>query len=88
MRALSHLFTWLLLAAVLAVPATVGGCAARVGYRTYDPYYNDYHTWDNNEVTFYTQWETNTHREHKDFRKRSADEQKEYWTWRHGNDHH
>jgi hypothetical protein len=92
MRTLSHTFAWLLMATLLAVPAMVGGCAARVsaGYRPYDPYYNDYHTWDNNEVVFYSQWEHDTHRDHRDFRKRSADEQKEYWTWRHShdNDHH
>ena len=83
MRTFSRALTTFALTTALAAPLLMGGCAARVGYRTYDPYYNDYHTWDNNEVGFYTQWETNTHREHKDFRKRSADEQKEYWTYRH-----
>ncbi|HXA77033.1 MAG TPA: hypothetical protein VNV41_07850 [Candidatus Acidoferrales bacterium] len=83
MRTFSRALTTFALTTALAAPLLMGGCAARVGYRTYDPYYNDYHTWDSNEVGFYTQWETNTHREHKDFRKRSADEQKEYWTYRH-----
>lgn len=82
---LSRHLTTLSMAAILAVPAVITGCAARVetGYRVHDPYYNDYHVWDNNEVVYYQQWETNTHRSHKDFRKRKADEQKEYWTWRH-----
>jgi hypothetical protein len=25
--------------------ALMSGCAARVSYRTYDPYYHDYHVW-------------------------------------------
>ncbi len=83
MRTFSRALATFVLTTALAAPLLIGGCAARVGYRSYDPYYNDYHTWDNNEVGFYTQWETNTHREHKDFRKRSPDEQKEYWTYRH-----
>lgn len=61
-------------------------CAARVstGYRVYDPGYRDYHNWDANEEGFYSQWEIQTHRRHRDFRKRPANEQKEYWEWRHG----
>jgi hypothetical protein len=84
MRTFSRALTTFALTTALAAPLLMGGCAARVGYRTYDPYYNDYHTWDNAEFGYYSQWETNTHRAHKDFRKRSADEQKEYWTYRHG----
>jgi hypothetical protein len=40
-----------------------------------------------NEVVYYQQWETDTHRDHRDFRRRKDDEQKEYWTWRHSQDH-
>ena len=86
MRTFSRSLTTFALTTALAAPLlTIGGCSARVsaGDRSYDPYYNDYHTWDNHEVGFYTRWETNTHREHRDYRKRSADEQKEYWTYRH-----
>jgi hypothetical protein len=83
MRTFYRALTTFALTMALATPFVMGGCAARVGYQTYDPYYNDYHTWDNNEVTVYSKWETDTHREHKDFRKRSSDEQKEYWNYRH-----
>lgn len=64
------------------------GCAARVetGYTIHDGYYNDDHVWDDNELGFYTRWEGETHRRHVDFRRRSGDEQKEYFTWRHN--HH
>jgi hypothetical protein len=73
----------LLLAAALA--STVAGLACENHpYRVYDPYYTDYHTWNNDEVVYYNQWSAETHRDpHRDFRKLPKDEQKEYWTWRH-----
>lgn len=63
----------------------IGGCSARVstGYRVHDGYYGDDHVWDNNEVVYYNRWEGETHRKHEDFRHRNANDQKEYWTWRH-----
>jgi hypothetical protein len=73
------------LSAVFASSAIITGCSARVttGYRVHDAYYNDDHVWDNNEVVFYGRWENETHRAHVDYRHRPANEQKEYWTWRH-----
>jgi hypothetical protein len=75
----------------LAAPAVIMGCAARVD-SVYDPYYGDYHTWNDGEVVYYHQWEHDTHRHDEDFCKRSKDEQKEYFNWRHNqghdNDHH
>jgi hypothetical protein len=75
----------IVLAAAFASPVIMTGCAARIttGYRVHDSYRNDDHVWDANEEGFYARWEGETHRQHKDFRSRSADEQKEYWTWRH-----
>jgi len=73
-------FAPLLLAAVLAAPVFSTGCVAHV--RVYDPYYHDYHGWDG-ETTFYAQWEHDTHRDHRDFNKRSDDDKKAYWDWRH-----
>jgi hypothetical protein len=73
----------LLLAAVLLSPVAITGCAARASYRVYDPYYGDYHRWDDHENAFYLQWEGETHRDHRDFDKRDRNEQKEYFTWRH-----
>jgi hypothetical protein len=83
MRTFSRALTTFALSLALVAALVVGGCSARVGYRSYDPYYNDYHTWDHSEITYYRQWETNTHRDHKDFDKRNKDEQKEYWDYRH-----
>lgn len=77
-----HLISLVMITALVS-PVVVAGCAGHAEYRVYDPYYGDYHVWDNNEVVYYQRWEHDTHRDHRDFRKRSKDEQKEYWTWRH-----
>jgi hypothetical protein len=34
------------------------------------------------EVDYYNQWESETHRDHKDINQRPLDEQKEYRDWR------
>ena len=74
----------LFLSAALACGALGTACAHHY-YRVYDPYYSDYHVWDNDEVVYYQQWAREYHRDpHRDFRKLPPAEQKEYWTWRHG----
>lgn len=73
----------LILATALSSPVVLSGCAARGTVRVYDGSYRDYHRWDNSEVVFYQRWEVDTHRDHREFRERHADEQKEYWAWRH-----
>jgi hypothetical protein len=79
-RYLSSLF----LAAALASSVAGTGCAERHYYRVYDPYYTDYHVWNDDEIVFYRQWADETHRDRgRDFRKLPSEEQKEYWTWRH-----
>jgi hypothetical protein len=85
MRFLLRHLTTFLLAAALVSPVIISGCAARVstGYRVHDGYYNDDHVWDDNEIVFYNRWEGETHRNHRDFRRRHADEQKDYFNWRH-----
>lgn len=96
MRFSKHYLASFVMMAVLASPVVIAGCAARVetGYRVYDPYYDNYHVWDNNEVVYYQRWEHDTHRHDEDFRKRNQEEQREYWQWRdnqnhdHDHDHH
>ena len=75
----------LLLAAAFLAPAATTGCTTR-GYRVYDPYYNDYHRWDNHENVYYHQWVVENHGDDRDFRKLDHDQQKAYWNWRHS--HH
>ena len=74
-------FGALVISFALAAPAVMTGCAT---HRVYDPAYNDYHVWNDQEVVYYGQWERETRREHKEFNKRPVNEQREYWTWRHG----
>jgi hypothetical protein len=91
MRHARSLLCSLLLAAVMISPVAISGCAARASSRVYDPYYNDYHSWDHHEENYYQRWETDTLRGHRDFDKRDKNDQKEYWNWRHGhsdNDQH
>jgi hypothetical protein len=83
MRTAYRILGTLLLAAALISPVAITGCAARASYRVYDPYYEDYHVWDGHENGFYLRWESETHRDHRDFDKRDKNEQKEYWDWRH-----
>jgi hypothetical protein len=86
MHTLTRKFPSLVLAVAVASPAAVTGCAARARYSYYDRDHHDYHRWDHSEVVFYVQWENETHRTHRDFRKRGDDEQNEYWKWCHEHD--
>ncbi len=85
MRSVFRSLASLLLAVAIAAPVLTTGC--EVHARVYDPYYRDYHVWATEEP-YYTQWEHDTHREHRDFDKRSTDEQKDYWNWRHKQEGH
>ena len=88
MRNFHRTLSILAFTAALSAPALIAGC--NDGYRAYDPYYNDYHVWNDREVVYYNNWEHDTHRNHVDYRKRKPEEQKEYWNYRHShdNDHH
>jgi hypothetical protein len=72
-------------AGALALAASLAGCAARVGYgySIYDPYYGDYHVWNDPEPLYYNQWVIDNHLDWSDFRRIGPEEQHEYWAWRH-----
>ena len=79
----------ILLIAVLASGMALVDCERHHNYRVYDPYYTDYHVWNDSEVTYYHQWADEHHRDsNRDFRKLPPEEQKEYWTWRHNHGEH
>lgn len=80
-----HLRTLVMAAGVISPVLMISGCATHVavGYRYYDPYYSDYHVWNDNEVVYYNQWVAETHRPHRDFRRLRKRDQEEYWRWRH-----
>lgn len=83
MSRLSYLSYILLVGALVLATAGVD-CERHHDYRVYDPYYTDYHVWNDNEVGYYRQWSNENHRDAgRDFRKLPPEEQKEYWTWRH-----
>jgi hypothetical protein len=89
MRHCSHPLSSLLLAAAMASSLAGIGCAEHHAYRVYDPYYTDYHVWDNDEVVYYRRWADENHRDRdRDFKKLRPEEQKEYWTWRHNHGDH
>ncbi len=68
MHCASRYLSSLLLAAAFLAPAVTTGCATRT-YRVYDPYYNDYHRWDDHETVYYHQWVVENHRDDRDFRR-------------------
>ena len=81
--------TKLLLSGALLASLAGVACEHHHYYRVYDPYYTDYHSWDNNEVVYYRRWADETRRDRtRDFRKLPPEEQKEYWTWRHNHGDH
>jgi hypothetical protein len=57
------------------------GCETQV--RVYDPYRRDYHHWDAHERVYYEQWARETHHEDRDYNRLNAEEQRQYWEWRH-----
>lgn len=81
-RKLGHVVSATLLAGTLL---TTAGCTVHAGYY-YDPYYHRYYA-PSREDVYIVQWENETHREHREFRRRSDNERREYWQWRHQHDH-
>jgi hypothetical protein len=84
MESLNRKLTRCLTLAALAASLLSVGCAVHA--RVYDPYHSDYHAWAG-ESGYYSTWETDTHRGHRDFNRRNDSEKKEYWDWRHSHDH-
>ncbi len=79
MRTTHAMLSLTLIAGALTAPLMLTGCATHSGY---DVAYSDHHVWNESENGFYVQWETDTHRQHREWNQRNADEQREYWSWR------
>jgi hypothetical protein len=88
MRSKTLRFAPALLFTFLLLPLSNTGCAVRAEYRVYDPYYHDYHVWNDRESASYRQWAVQNHRENVDFRKLNKNDQKQYWDWRHSHPDH
>jgi hypothetical protein len=81
-------FTAVLISALaLGTIVASTGCAEH-RYRTYDPYRNDYHTWNSGEDVYYRQWIGERHYDYVDYKRQDKEHQKEYWKWRHDHDAH
>lgn len=78
MRSGYRLFSALMIAGALASPVIVSGC-----YQHHEHGYGATATWSDNEGPYYARWEGETHRDHREWAQRNADEQKQYWSWRH-----
>jgi hypothetical protein len=79
---LNHRMVALMLSATaLASASAITGCAS--GGLYYDSYGHDYHRWNHGEDRYYQRWESQTHRSHTSFQRRSAADQHAYWGWRH-----
>ena len=75
---LRYLLAPLTLASILLM-----GCAARVSYRSYDPYYRDYHEWSDTERPHFELWISETHHRRVDYDHLRREEREEYLRWRH-----
>lgn len=56
MRLTTRYLGTILLGVALLSPVMLTGCAEHATVRVYDPYYNDYHVWNDREVVYYRQW--------------------------------
>lgn len=77
--------------ALLVLPlfvALLAGCSAQVGYRTYDPYYHDYHVWSDVETPYYNQWIIETHHNRVEYGHLNRRDRENYWRWRHDHGYH
>ena len=66
---------------VLALCGGMGACAARV--RVYDAPHHDYHRWNGREEASFRVYLNEKHMPYRDFQRLDANEQNDYWNWRH-----
>jgi hypothetical protein len=69
------------IAAGLIATASLGACSHNRDI--YDSGFNDHHRWDSHEEAAYRRWEVERQMQHADYSRRSADDQRSYWAWRH-----
>jgi hypothetical protein len=78
---MKRLIGTLLLGASLMAPVAVFAA----DHRYYDRDHRDWHEWNENENRAYRHWLMEERREHqyREYRRLSAERQREYWRWRH-----
>lgn len=65
----------------MTLTTSLAACARNRDY--FDSVNNDHHRWDSREDAAYRRWEAERRMDHIEFERRRAEEQREYWTWRH-----
>jgi hypothetical protein len=85
---MSRFWSAALLSAALMAPITMAPKALRAqdqkSARTYhDAQHNDDHAWNGQEDKAYRIYAKQNHRKTSDFSKLKADDQQNYWNWRH-----
>ena len=70
---------------VLGIALLAGLAGAGCGVRYYDADHRDYHRWDRDEDrNYHVYWDDRHHNEpYRDYGKLNADQQRDYWNWRH-----
>lgn len=80
---LTRLLTTTVFTAALSGLTIMPG-ALRADDRVYhDKAHNDDHHWDNREDQAYRIWLKERHRKYEGFQRLKAEEQEQYWAWRH-----
>ncbi|MGZ4829853.1 MAG: hypothetical protein ACXV5J_14830 [Candidatus Angelobacter sp.] len=84
-----RLFSGLLISTLALGTIVTTGCAEH-RYRTYDPYYSDYHQWNSAEDGYYRRWIGERRYNYVEYKRLDRNRQREYWQWRHqhSNDRH
>jgi len=82
--AIRILNTVLLGAALIAPLSIVPAARADHDHATYrDDEHHDQHEWNEREDRAYRVWLKEHHRKYKEFAKLRAEDQRDYWAWRH-----
>ena len=70
---------------ILLLPLMAAPQERVVVTRYYDPYYRDYHEWNEAESRAYRHWlmEERRERRYREYSRLRAEERRDYWRWRH-----
>ena len=86
-----RLMAILLLGGALVAPVAIKAADNRTAtddHRFYDRDARDYHEWNHAEDRAYRQYLKERHRSYREFKHLNAQEQRDYWTWRHHHEDH
>jgi len=76
---------------LLVLITALSGCVVGVRGRYYDPYYHDYHVWNDAEEAQFRLYLGERHEPYREYGRLSREQQRGYWQWRHvhpDNDRH